>query len=129
MEQVGIAITFRVDDEIVRDIEAVDPRIRVLDYPQIALAPGMELSPEQRTQALGAIAQETERSVAQLMGGQNSDLWQAYQRTGSQWIRGLSDSDFVVQSDLQSPPAIVAPAPVPRLFPFIPQQPPLPPQQ
>jgi hypothetical protein len=86
------------------------------------------LTPEQRAQALGAIAQETERSVAQLMGGQSSELWQAYQRTGSQWIRGLSDSDFVAQSDFEQP-AIAAPAPVPRLFPFIPQQPPLPPQQ
>ena len=81
------------------------------------------LTPEQRGQALGAIAQETERSVAQLMGGQTSELWQAYQRTGSQWIRGLSDSDFVVQSDFEQPP-LAAPAPVPRLFPFIPQQPP-----
>lgn len=87
------------------------------------------LTPGQRAQALGAIAQETERSVAQLMGGQNSELWQAYRSTGSQWIRGLSDSDFVVQSDLEAQPGIVAPAPVPRLFPFIPQQPPLPPQQ
>ena len=85
------------------------------------------LTSEQRAQALGAIAQETERSVAQLMGGQNSELWQAYQKTGSQWIRGLSDSDFVAQSDIEAP--IGAPAPVPRLFPFIPQSPPSPIQQ
>jgi hypothetical protein len=83
------------------------------------------LTPDQRAQALSAIAQETERSVSQLMGGQNSELWQAYQRTGSQWIHGLGDSDFVAQSDLEPP--IVAPAPVPRLFPFLPQQPPQPP--
>jgi hypothetical protein len=101
--------------------EAERQKLRVESDPNI--------TPEQRAQALGAIAQETERSVVQLMGGQNSELWQAYQRTGSQWIRGLSDSDFVVQSDFDSQPPVVAPAPVPRLFPFIPQQPPLPVRQ
>jgi len=86
------------------------------------------LTPEQRAQALGAISQETERSVVQLMGGANSELWQAYQKTGIQWIRGLSDSDFIAQTDFEEP-AVVAPAPTPRLFPFLPQQPPLPPQR
>jgi hypothetical protein len=97
--------------------EAERQKLRVESNPNMTL--------EQRAQALSAIAQETERSVSQLMGGQNSELWQAYQRTGSQWIHGLGDSDFVAQSDLEPP--IVAPAPVPRLFPFLPQQPPQPP--
>jgi hypothetical protein len=86
------------------------------------------LTPEQRAQVLTAIAQQTEQSVAQLMGGSNSELWQAYQKTGSQWIRGLSDSDFIAQNEFETQPAIAAPAPSPRLFPFLPQPPPLPQQ-
>jgi hypothetical protein len=85
------------------------------------------LTPEQRAQVLSAIAQQTEQSVAQLMGGQNGELWQAYQRTGSQWIRGLSDSDFIGQTDFETQPTAAAPPPAPRLFPFLPQ-PPLPQQ-
>ena len=94
---------------------------------KLRLESDTNLTPDQRAQALGAIAQETERSVVQLMGGQNSELWRAYQKTGSQWIQGLSDSDFMVESDFAPEPAIASPAPAPRLFPFVPQQPPLPP--
>ena len=57
MDDVPVAITFRVDDEVVREIEAVNPRVRVLDYPQLALAPGMELTAGQREQALAALRQ------------------------------------------------------------------------
>lgn len=94
---------------------------------KLRLESDSNLTPEQRAQALAAIAQETERSVAHLMGGANSELWLAYQKTGSQWIRGLTDSDFIAQTDIEEQPTIAAPAPVPRLFPFLPQPPPLPP--
>lgn len=82
------------------------------------------LTPEQRAQTLAAIARETERSVAQLMGGANSQLWQAYQRTGSQWIRGLGESDFVMQVEAQQQPEVVPPPPLP--FPLTFPPPPIP---
>jgi hypothetical protein len=76
------------------------------------------LTPEQRSQTLSAIARETERSVAQMLGGPRSQLWQAYQRTGSQWIRGLGESDSVVQNEPQAPPeAVTPPLPFPLTFP------------
>lgn len=81
------------------------------------------LTPEQVGQTLAAIAGETERSVAQLMGGANSQLWRAYQRTGSQWIRGLGESDFVVENEPQAPPEVVAPPPPPFPVPFPPPPP------
>ena len=93
---------------------------------KIRLESNTNLTPEQRARVLEALAQETEQSVMQLMGGANSELWQAYQKTGRQWMSGLSDSDFIAQTDFDEP-TVVAPAPTPRLFPFLPQQPPLPP--
>jgi phosphoglycerate dehydrogenase-like enzyme len=53
---VRVAITFRVDDEIVRAIEAVDPRVQVVDFPQIQLRPGVALSDEEMAQAKAALA-------------------------------------------------------------------------
>ncbi|MCI0748742.1 MAG: hypothetical protein L0Y58_25320 [Verrucomicrobia subdivision 3 bacterium] len=81
------------------------------------------LRPEQRAQALAAIAEETERSVAQLMGGQNSQLWVAYQSIGNQWIQNLGESDFEMEPEVPEEAQV---APAPRLFPFLPQPPPLP---
>jgi hypothetical protein len=76
------------------------------------------LTPEQRAQTLAAIARETERSVAQLMGGANSQLWQAYQRTGNQWIRELGNSEFVAQADPEpQQQAVTPPLPFPLTFP------------
>lgn len=75
------------------------------------------ITAEQRVQALAAVAQETERSVAHLMGGQNSQLWQAYQKTGNQWIQGLSDTDYVLQANVEEAP-VVTPQPPPLPFPL-----------
>jgi hypothetical protein len=47
---------------------------------------------EQLLAALQSIANETERSVAQELGGPNSPAWQAYKSYGSQWIGGLTES-------------------------------------
>ena len=116
------------------DIKALDPLLKRFDAsPQLKtrvydmkieaerrklqVESDPNLTPEQRGETLAAIARETERSVAQLMGGANSQLWQAYQRTGSQWIRGLGDSDFV-QNEPQVPPEVVTPPlPFPLTFP------------
>jgi hypothetical protein len=74
------------------------------------------LTPEQRAQTLAAIARETERSVAQLMGGANSQLWQAYQRTGNQWIRELGNSEVALQAEAEPVSQVVTP-PFPPAFP------------
>jgi hypothetical protein len=58
------------------------------------------LTEEQRTQMLAAIARETERSVAGLMG---EDAYKAYARSGGQWINGLSTPQFSL-SELNPPP-------------------------
>jgi phosphoglycerate dehydrogenase-like enzyme len=55
--EIPIAITFTLDPELVARIEAVDPRIRVLDFPQLALRPGVELAEEERSRAKAVIAE------------------------------------------------------------------------
>jgi hypothetical protein len=85
---------------------------------KVRLETDPNLTPEQRAQTLAAVARETERSVAQLMGGANSQLWQAYQRTGNQWIRELGNSEFVAQADSEPQPQVVTPPlPFPLAFP------------
>lgn len=54
-EPIRVAITFSVDDEIVRTIEAVDPRVTVVPFPRLALAPGVALTPEQIEDAKAAL--------------------------------------------------------------------------
>jgi len=88
------------------------------------LEANQNLTPEQKLEALAAIARETERSVAQLMGGPNGQLWQAYQRTSGQWIQGLGESDFVAQFAPEQPTQVITPPlPFPLAFP----PPPVPP--
>jgi hypothetical protein len=92
------------------------------------LEANQNLTPEQKAEALAAIARETERSVTQLMGGPGSQLWQAYQRTGSQWIQGLGESDFVAQIAPEQPPqGVTPPLPVQLPFPLTFPPPPVPP--
>jgi hypothetical protein len=92
---------------------------------KLRLEANPNLTPEQRTQALAAIARETERSVAQLMGGANSELWTAYQKSGSQWIQDLGQSDYVPEPAPEQPTQVIpAPFPFPLAFP----PPPVPPR-
>ncbi len=53
-ETVTVAIGFRVEEEIVHAIEAVDPRIRVVTFPQ--LASSRPVDPETKAHILGALA-------------------------------------------------------------------------
>lgn len=76
----------------------------------VELNPG--LTEAQRTSILGAIAAETGRGIAGLMG---EDVYKAYHRNGGQWIDGLSTPQ-VSLSDLQPQ------------TPQTPQAPPLPPE-
>ncbi|MCC6381110.1 MAG: D-2-hydroxyacid dehydrogenase [Dehalococcoidia bacterium] len=55
----NIAVTFKLDESLLRQIEATDPRVRLVDFPAVVLRPGMDLTPEQRARAEAALA-ETE---------------------------------------------------------------------
>jgi len=54
-EPIRVAITFRVDDELVDRIRAVSPRIQVADFPQIRLQPGVALSEDDIAKARAAL--------------------------------------------------------------------------
>ncbi|MFN0146036.1 MAG: D-2-hydroxyacid dehydrogenase [Dehalococcoidia bacterium] len=56
-ETITVAVTFGVDDEIRREILAVDPRVRLADFPAVALRPGAQLEEGQRAQAIAAIGE------------------------------------------------------------------------
>jgi len=56
-EPIRVAITFRVDDEVVERIRAVSPRIEIVDFPGIVLRPGVQLSDEEMARAKAALAQ------------------------------------------------------------------------
>lgn len=71
------------------------------------------LSEEQRRTALAAIAQETERTVAQIMGDK---VFKAYRKAGGQWINGLGVSAVPEPA----PVVIEAPPPAPTVFPPFP---------
>jgi phosphoglycerate dehydrogenase-like enzyme len=55
-DTVNIAVTFRVDEDILEGIRAIGPRVRLVDYPMLALRPGEALTPEQLSQAAAALA-------------------------------------------------------------------------
>lgn len=55
--EIPIAITFSIDPELTERIRATDPRIRILDFPQLALRPGVEHSAEELEQAKRVLAQ------------------------------------------------------------------------
>ena len=78
----------------------------------VELNPG--LTEAQRSAMLAAIANETGRGIAGLMG---DDVYKAYHRNGGQWIDGLSTTDIPL-SELQPPPALqLAYPPLPPLPP------------
>ena len=64
----------------------------------VELNPG--LTEAQRTAMLAAIAKETSRGIAGVMGDQ---VYKAYVRNGGQWIDGLATTDIPL-SELQLPP-------------------------
>jgi hypothetical protein len=125
------------------DMKALDPLLKRFEAPpqvknrvynmkmeaerrKLEVESNQNLTPEERAQTLAAIARETERSVAQVMGGANSQLWQAYQRNAS-WINGLSYSDFALSAEPEPQQQIVAPPPPPGLpLPFTFPPPPIP---
>lgn len=53
---VRIAITFKVDDDVIDMIRAVDPRIEIVPFPPVVLRPGMTLSGEELAQARAALS-------------------------------------------------------------------------
>ncbi len=54
-EPIRIAVTFKISPENIRDIEAVDPRIQIVDFPAIILRPGPGLSDEDQAKAKAAL--------------------------------------------------------------------------
>ena len=80
----------------------------------VELNPG--LTEPQRTAMLAAIANETGRGIAGLMG---DDVYKAYHRNGGQWIDGLSTTQISL-NDLQPPD----PPPSQRAYPPLPPLPP-----
>ena len=56
-EPIRIAITFKLSPEHVRQIEAVDPRIRVVDFPVEVLRPDLSVPEEERARAKQALAE------------------------------------------------------------------------
>ena len=108
-----LQFTERFDTSPVLATRVYDMKVEA-ERQKLRLESNPNLTPEQRNQALIQIAQEAERSVAQLMGGANSQLWVAYQRAGGQWIRNLGDSDLALQTEIAvETQANTAPAPVP----------------
>jgi len=75
---------------------------------QVELNPS--LTEEQRNQMLVAIARETERSVAGLMG---DEAYRAYARNGGAWMDGLSTAQ-VSLAELNPPPPSPPTPPVPQ---------------
>jgi D-2-hydroxyacid dehydrogenase (NADP+) len=55
-DTVNIAVTFRVDEDILDGIRAIGPRVRLVDYPMLALRPGEALTSEQLAQAAAVLA-------------------------------------------------------------------------
>ena len=81
----------------------------------------LNLTEEQRNNALAAIARETERSVASVMGDK---VFKAYQKTGGQWMQNLGVSSVPPEPE---PVQQAAPQPTfPLVFPGV--VPPLPPK-
>lgn len=74
------------------------------------------LTEEQRQAAMAALTLETEKSVAQALGGTTSKVWQAYEKLSSGWIQDLGSS---VEAFANQPPP-VAPQPAPMLPPLPP---------
>jgi hypothetical protein len=70
------------------------------------------ITEEQQQRALAAIAQETERTVAQTMG----PTFKAYQKSGAQWIRNLNTMPEGTGSEIP----VSTPPPLPQPFPFPP---------
>lgn len=56
-DPINIAITFKVAPELLAAIEAVDPRVRIIDFPQVLLAPGQALDAEGEARARAALAE------------------------------------------------------------------------
>ena len=56
MAEIPVAITFPVAPEVVADIAAVDPRIRILDFAAAALRAGAEIPADEKARALATIA-------------------------------------------------------------------------
>ncbi len=52
---IGVAITFKLDEEALDRIRAVDPRVRILDFPAIQLGPRGTLTPDELEQAKAAL--------------------------------------------------------------------------
>jgi hypothetical protein len=123
-----IQLTERFDVSPALAGKIVDMKIEA-ERQKTLLEANQNLTPEQKGEALAAVARETERSVTQLMGGPGSQLWQAYQRTGSQWIQGLGESDFVAQfaPEQPAPQGVTPPLPVQLPFPLTFPPPPVPP--
>jgi phosphoglycerate dehydrogenase-like enzyme len=55
-EPVRIAITFKVDDDVVDMIRAVDPRVEIVPFPGVVVRPGMTLTDDELAQARAALA-------------------------------------------------------------------------
>ena len=72
------------------------------------------LTEAQRTAMLAAIADETGRSIAGMMGDQ---VYRTYVRNGGQWIGGLSATDIPLAELQPTPPAQPAYPPLPPLPP------------
>ncbi len=83
-----------------------------------AIENNASLTEDQRRTALAAIAQETERSVSQVMG---DTVFKAYRKAGGQWLNGLGVSTVVPE-----PPPPVVETPPPGPTPLLPPFPPIP---
>ena len=78
----------------------------------VELNPG--LTEAQRTAMLAAIANETGRSIAGMMG---DDVYKAYYRNGGQWLNDLSTTQFPLSELPPPPPPQPAYPPLPPLPP------------
>jgi hypothetical protein len=77
------------------------------------------LTEEQRNNALAAIAKETQKSIAGVMGDK---VFKAYQQTGGQWLQNLAQSSAPPpppEPTTPQPETVAPPFPPPLPFPFL----------
>jgi phosphoglycerate dehydrogenase-like enzyme len=55
--EIPIAITFKLDPGLIDEIKAVDPRIRILDFPALVLRPGEALTEEEKQRAKAVLGE------------------------------------------------------------------------
>ena len=83
-EPINVAVTFTLDPAAIARIEAVSPRVRVLDFPPLPLAPGVRLSGEERERALELLPQ------VEVLFGSGQDPYEFFEAAANlRWFQSI----------------------------------------